>query len=125
MGKKHYDQQGRAGIKLLVTAMKRNIERVENRYRNKQTRETCQSLSMLLDGIWEALEEDRPFTVYLGKQLSLAFVFGEEETDPYPGDGPEMRDPINEDDIAPHDLESGWEDVPEYSSTDDEYSRPD
>jgi len=78
MAKKYYADNGRAGIKLLVTAMKRNIERVESRYRNKQTREVCQQMAQLCDGIWEAIDEDRPFTVYLGKQLTLNFSFPDE-----------------------------------------------
>jgi len=124
MAKTYYTEEGRAGIKLLVTAMRRNIDRVERRYRNKQTREACQAMAALCNGVFEALEEDRPFTVYLGKQLSLSFEFGEETrthipfSDPY--ESPPTLEEIEEEiraETDPGDLD--------YSSSDGLYSQLD
>lgn len=149
MAKTHYSGQGRAGIKLLVTAVRRNVERVENRYRNKQTREVCQSLSALCDGIWEALEEDRPFTLYLGKQLPLQFVFGEDGgaeepfADPFEytpayndlarsihkqdagGDVEDVHESHDGYPITDEDWERGREWIKRYADNDNDYSRED
>jgi len=124
MAKEHYNEQGRAGIKLLITAMRKEVERVENRYRNKQTREVCQAVASLCDGMWEALTEDRPFTVYLGKQLALNFVFGEDGE----GDVP-FSDPF-EYELSPEEIREIWEEYrdenkPNYEENDDYYSRVD
>jgi len=124
MAKTYYSEQGRAGIKLLITEMRKEVERVERRYRNKHTRETCQAIFSLCDSMWEALLEDRPFTIYLGKQLSLNFVFGES------GEGEEpFSDPF-EYELSPEEVREVWEEYRAdldlgYEENDDYYSRVD
>jgi len=125
MAKKYYADNGRAGIKLLVTAMRRNIERVESRYRNKQTREVCQQMSQLCDGMWEAIDEDRPFTVYLGKQLALKFSFPDEPSRDEPNS-------VGFDNMAeerytptPEEYEAAREWLLDYANNEDAYSQVD
>jgi deoxycytidylate deaminase len=60
-----------AGLKLLATAIKRNVERVERRYRNKATREACQAMAAAADAIIQHAEHQRHFTVYVAFQPGL------------------------------------------------------
>lgn len=124
MAKKYYSEPGMAGIKLLITAMRRNIERVESRYRNHQTRETCRALAAACDVMWQALEEDRPFTVYVGKQLSLEFVFGDREVEIIPFSEPYETPPINHDEAEDF-WARGTDPLVDYGTDDDAYSQVD
>lgn len=72
-------EQEIAGLKLLAFAVKRNVDRVERRYRNKATREACQQLAALADGIIECAETGVAFSVFIGRQLSLPDNEAEEE----------------------------------------------
>jgi len=125
MAKMYYQENGKAGIKLLVTAVRRNIERVESRYRNKQTREVCQALSQLCDGMWEALEEDRPFTVYLGKQLSLNFAFPDEPSRDTPNSVGFDNMTDERYTPTPEEYEAGRKWLYDYANNEDAYSQAD
>lgn len=83
--------QEKAGMKLLMYAMKRNVDRVERRYRNKGTRQLCQSFASLCDEVLRYIEDDHEFTVFVAWQPQLPdystddVAYGEEDTeDAYP-----------------------------------------
>jgi len=67
-----------AGMKLLAFAIKRNVERVERRYRNAETRMLCQVMANVADTIIEHVENQRAFTVYVAHQAPIPDFF---ETD--------------------------------------------
>lgn len=84
-----------AGLKLLANAIKRNVERVERRYRNKATREACQAMAAAADAIIQHAETQRRFAVYVAFQPSLLdyadndALYAEEDSD---SDWPEWLD---------------------------------
>jgi len=63
-----YTPQEVAGLKLLAFAIKRNVERVERRYRNRATREACQALALAADAIIEHAEGQARFTLFVAHQ---------------------------------------------------------
>lgn len=62
---------GGPGSKLLFHAMKRNVERVERRYRDSVTREHCQAIAQLCDEALRMIGEGKRFTVFLSWQPTL------------------------------------------------------
>lgn len=70
--RKTIDQvNAQAGSRLLLHAIKRNVERVERRYRNKRTRELCQQFAHLCDEGLRMLDEDKSFAVFMSWQPTL------------------------------------------------------
>lgn len=60
-----------AGSRLLFHAIKKNVERVERRYRNTKTRERCSQMANLCDEALRMIEEGKEFAVFLSWQPSL------------------------------------------------------
>lgn len=60
-----------AGSRLLLHAMKRNVDRVEQRYRDKRTRELCQQVAHLCDEGLRMLSEGKLFGIFMSWQPTL------------------------------------------------------
>lgn len=66
-----YNAGATAGMKLLAFAIKRNVERVERRYRNEETRALCQAFAAAADAVLEHVEEQRRFAIIVAFQPEL------------------------------------------------------
>lgn len=75
---RRYTPQEKAGMKLLAFAIKRNVDRVERRYRNQATRELCQGIAATCDLIIDYVERDVLFTIYVGTYPSLPNFFDDD-----------------------------------------------